>query len=314
MRLRNRDWPRTPVGGTDSPAVMLTTTATLISSPRIFGLNTKYHASADKPALLYYGDFEESGRNRLIEAEFEDEVLYPVRGKSCSTHAMPFLANKFTTYKDFALADLTEIYSVKCLDDAQRFVTTTLESSMFVNDGGQFTIRPLPRLAQASPAFGVCMIDADADGRLDVYLVQNFYGSQPETGHMDGGLSLLLKGQGDGTFTSVWPSESGLVVAGDATGLSVVDLNDDSWPDFAAASNQGPLQGFTRNPDDLSANRPSGSAVDRRPRQSPQLSELVSLCIWDDGRRLTREVKAGGSYLSQSHIHGVLCATGCGSM
>ena len=68
------------------------------------GWNTKYHASRDKPVLLYYGDFEQSGRMRLVEAEFEDETLFPMRGKSCSTNAMPFLENKFERFHDFAVA------------------------------------------------------------------------------------------------------------------------------------------------------------------------------------------------------------------
>ena len=170
------------------------------------GLNTKYHASPEKPAVLYYGDFDHTGRMQLIEAEFEDQRLFPVRGKSCSTRAMPFLGDKFTSYKDFALADLSQIYTDERLADAHKFSATTLESCVLVNEGGQFKVLPLPRLAQNSPAFGAAMLDADADGRLDVYIVQNFYGPQPETGHMDGGLSLLMLGRGDGQFSSVWPT------------------------------------------------------------------------------------------------------------
>ena len=75
-----------------------------------FGLNTKYHASAKKPTLLYYGDFESKGTPNIIEAEFEDETLFPVRGLSCSSRAMPHLLDKFDTYSSYALADLTEIY------------------------------------------------------------------------------------------------------------------------------------------------------------------------------------------------------------
>ena len=75
-----------------------------------FGLNTKYHASTEKPALIYYGDLDGSGKKRIIEAEFEGSVCYPIRGKSCSTHAIPSLAEKFPTYKDFALAELGKIY------------------------------------------------------------------------------------------------------------------------------------------------------------------------------------------------------------
>ena len=70
-----------------------------------FGLNTKYHASVEKPTLLYYGKFESKGRPNIVEAEFEDETLFPVRGRSCSSRAMPHLVKKFDSYTSFALAD-----------------------------------------------------------------------------------------------------------------------------------------------------------------------------------------------------------------
>ena len=83
-----------------------------------FGLNTKYHASVATPAMLYYGDFEQSGHRHLIEAEYEDNQLFPIRGRSCSSQAMPFLRKKFKTYHEFALADLDDLYTERCLDDA----------------------------------------------------------------------------------------------------------------------------------------------------------------------------------------------------
>ena len=43
------------------------------------GLNTKYRASPEHPQVLYYGDFDGSGQARIIEAEYEGDVLYPVR-------------------------------------------------------------------------------------------------------------------------------------------------------------------------------------------------------------------------------------------
>ena len=69
-----------------------------------FGLNTKYHIAEGKPIVLYYGDFDDSGNKRMIEAEYEQGSLFPVRGKSCSSSALPHLREKFTTYHDFALA------------------------------------------------------------------------------------------------------------------------------------------------------------------------------------------------------------------
>ena len=59
-----------------------------------FGLNTKYHPSPEKPALLYYGDLDGTGKKRIIEAEFEGSVCYPIRGKSCSTRTVDPVAGE----------------------------------------------------------------------------------------------------------------------------------------------------------------------------------------------------------------------------
>ena len=109
------------------------------------------------------------------------------------------------------------------------FVCNTLQSGLLINDGqGQFTFRPLPRIAQIAPGFGVALADVNADGNVDLCLAQNFFTPQLETGRMSGGVSLLLLGDGTGDFEPVWPNRSGIVVGGDAKSLSVVDLNGDN--------------------------------------------------------------------------------------
>jgi hypothetical protein len=39
----------------------------------------------------------------------------------------------------------------------------------------------MPDLAQVSPGFGLNFLDADADGKMDLFMAQNFYGPQFET-------------------------------------------------------------------------------------------------------------------------------------
>ncbi len=205
-----------------------------------WGLNTKYHATEEHPSLLYYGDFDNSGKYQLVEAEFEDETLFPMRGKSCSTHAMPFLAERFSTYRDFAAANLQEIYTPQCLEKAYRFAINTLSSGVLMNSGrGRFEFHALPRFAQASPGFGVVATEVDGDGHPDVYVVQNFFATQPETGNLDGGLSVLLRGTGKGTFDVVEPAASGLIVPDDASAVAAADLNGDHRPDMVVAANNG---------------------------------------------------------------------------
>ncbi|MFC1758756.1 FG-GAP-like repeat-containing protein [Planctomycetota bacterium] len=263
-----------------------------------FGLNTKYHASDDKPALLYYGDFEGEGRAKLVEAEHENAVIYPVRGKSCSTRAMPFLGEKFTTYTDFARASLGDIYTPQCLNDAQRFAATTLESGVLLNDGqGQFSFHPLPRVAQASPAFGVVISDFNGDRHPDIYLVQNFYSPQWETGRMDGGLSLLLLGNGDGTFRPVMPGTSGLSVHGDAKSVAVTDLDGDSWPDLVVGVNDDNVVTF-RNLG-LGENKMVTVKL-TGPRGNPTAVGAKVKIDLVDGSSQVAEVYAGSGYLTQS--------------
>ncbi|MEN8774483.1 MAG: VCBS repeat-containing protein [Akkermansiaceae bacterium] len=203
-----------------------------------FGLNTKYHASSEKPALLYFGDFQGNGSKRLVEAEFENDTLFPVRGKSCSTSAIPALASKFKTYNSFALAELTDIYSLK---GASRFEAKVLESGFLINDGsGNFTFKPMPHLAQISPIQGMVFEDFTGNGLPDLAIAQNFYNPQFETGPYSGGIGIILANQGSGIFEDVPPLESGILIPGDPRGLHLIDLNGDSLKDLVCPLNNGP--------------------------------------------------------------------------
>ena len=263
-----------------------------------FGLNTKYHVSMDQPTLLYYGDFDGTGKKQLVEAEYEDKLLYPIRGKSCSTNAMPFLKDKFTTFHAFASADLTSIYTTQCLRKADRYQVNTLESGVLVNDGhGRFMFQLLPRLAQVSPGFGVVLTEVDGDGHVDLYMVQNFHSPQLETGRMDGGVSLLLRGMGDGSFDPVWPDRSGLVVSGDAKSLVTTDFNGDGWVDFLVGINDGVPEAFEHRGG--SRKRVFTVRLEGKAGNPTGVGAQVTVRL-DSGPTQTSEVYAGGGYLSQS--------------
>jgi hypothetical protein len=211
---------------------------------------------------------------------------------------MPHLALQFETFHNFALASVNEIYPSHRLTNAIRFEANTLESGLLINDGkGHFTFLPLPRIAQAAPGFGVSLTEVNGDGYADLYMVQNFFAPQPETGHMDGGLSLLLLGNGTGDFHPVWPDRSGLVVPGDAKGLATMDLNGDGWVDFAITQNDGPLVAFQNRGSNI--NRSFHVKLTGKPGNLASAGARVSV-ILSDGTRQTAEVYAGSGYLSQS--------------
>lgn len=211
------------------------------------GLNTKYHASSEKPELLFYGNLDGSGRANIVEAKYEGEMCLPRRGYSCSTNAMPVLREKISSFHSFASKSLAAIYSETRLEKARRLEANTLESGMFINQGGgQYRFVPLPRMAQAFPVFGIAAQDFTGDEALDLFLIGNSNSPQRETGNMDGGISILLKGDGRGGFDPVSPSDSGLVIPGDAKGLAVTDLNGDQLMDLVVTINDGEVRAFER--------------------------------------------------------------------
>lgn len=251
-----------------------------------FGLNTKYKASEKKPALIYFGDVDGSGKPHLIEAKIAEGKLLPRRGFSCSKSAMPSLEAKVGTFHNFATAALDELYQDSRLENALKFSANTLESGVLINEGGaRFSWKPLPRFAQTAPAFGVVLQDLDGDGDLDGVLAQNFYHPQRETGRMDGGLGLVLENDGNGNLYPMTASESGLVIPDDARSLTITDLNGDQRPDLVFGINDGKIITYV--------NQSKGETL------------VVPLSPSDLGTRvtfngMTRELSGGGSYLAQS--------------
>jgi hypothetical protein len=259
-----------------------------------FGLNTKYHASPERPTLLFAKDFDRDGTADIVEAVYEGAHLFPVRGWSCSSRAMPMVAVKCPSFEAFGRAILEEIYE---LEGALRLEAATLESGVLINDGtGRFTFHPLPRLAQTSPAFGVALTDADGDGLTDIVLAQNFFTPQPETARMDGGVSLLLLGRGGGRFEPVRPDRSGIVVPGDAKSLVVTDLNGDGREDLIFGINDGELMTFENR---STQNRRFEVRLKGKPGNPTAVGARVTLEL-SDGTKQTAEVAAGSGYLSQS--------------
>ena len=209
------------------------------------GLNTKYHATAAEPAMLFAGDLDGSGREQLVEAQYEDGKLVPLRGRSKLGYSFPWLAKKFPTYQAFAKASLADIFGEDKLAAARKLVATELASGVFLQQkDGTFKFAPLPRTAQIAPINAIVAADLDGDGKPDLVCVGNNSGPEPSTGRFDGGLGLFLKGDGKGGFTALSPAQSGLVVTGEARAAALVPAGA-MRPAVVVTRCDGPLLFFT---------------------------------------------------------------------
>jgi len=262
------------------------------------GLNTQYRADPEHPALLFSGDFGGRGSAEIVEAYYEDGRLYPWRSRTDLGAAIPTVLRRYRSNNDFARATLPEIVGDDRLAAASRLAATELRSGVFLSQpGGRYRFEPWPRIAQVAPAEGLVAGDFNGDGHADLYVVQNWYAPAPAIGRFDGGLSQLLCGDGRGHFAPVLPSESGLVVPGDAKALAVVELDADGWPDFLVSRNGEATLAFRNRG---VAGRHSVRIVLQGKAGNPHAVGARVTAEYADGTTAAGDVCAGSGYYSQS--------------
>ncbi len=145
--------------------------------------------------------------------------------------------DRFSTYRAYANAAVEEILGDK-FSVARELKVTTLDSMVFLNRTDHFEARPLPIEAQFAPAFGIAVADFDGDGNEDIFLSQNFFDVEPETSRYDGGLGLVLRGDGKGNFKAMSPNGSGVRSFGEQRGCAVADYDGDGRVDLVVTQNR----------------------------------------------------------------------------
>jgi hypothetical protein len=214
---------------------------------------------------------------------------------------MPGLRARLKTFHNFASSTLGDLYGDTKLQTSLRLEANTLATCVLLNNGdATFTVAPLPRAAQMAPSQGVVLSDFDADGHLDCMLAQNFFGAQAEIGLHDAGLSLFLRGRGDGQFHPVGPKESGITVPGAATAVTCADLNGDARPEVIFAINGGPIQIYSEPGAATATQRTVAVTLQGAPGNPSGVGARVTLRAPSAAIAQTAEITAGSGYLGQS--------------
>jgi hypothetical protein len=255
------------------------------------GLNSLYQASKQFPVSVTAKDFDNTGNYIAIPSLYLPDQQgvkreFPAMGRDDLARHMPGIKKKFPTYKPFALATMDDILTPEQRAGSVRLQATMMQSCYLRNDGdGKFTMIPLPKAAQVSVINGMVVDDFDGDGNPDVLISGNDYGTEVGTGRYDALNGLLLKGDGQGNFTPLPISQSGIYIPGN--GKALVKLAGSKGKYLVAASqNRGPLKLY--------------ECKERMDQIKANVNDVAAILHFKDGRTQKTEFYNGSSFLSQS--------------
>jgi hypothetical protein len=191
------------------------------------GTNSKLKPSVAAPVSMYLKDFDGNQSLDQIITYISNGREYPAASRDELINQMPKLKKNFVLHKDFAGKSVSEIFSDEILAESGKLVAYEFRSMYVENLGtGKFRLQPLPDLAQLAPIYAFEFIDINKDGHLDVIAGGNKDGVSPYFGSYDAGKGLIMTGNGQGDFESVWPYQSGFLAGGDIRDIKKLILKD----------------------------------------------------------------------------------------
>ncbi|WP_299548766.1 VCBS repeat-containing protein [Seonamhaeicola sp.] len=186
------------------------------------GLNYKFHATPEKPFLIYTNDFNFDNVEDIVLAKDYKGEEVPIRGKTCMTQQMPHLAQKIPDYNDFASRNLEGILG-KRLSSSLHYKATEFRSGIFINNGdNEFSFSAFSNDVQQSPINSIVLEDINNDGNKDLILAGNNHQSEVETTRADAGIGNVLLGNGKGNFTMLSHLDSGFFANRDVRNMVLV--------------------------------------------------------------------------------------------
>lgn len=209
------------------------------------GLNYKFHATEKEPFHIYAADFDQNGTIDPFLVKYYGDQQVPIRGRECSSEQISAIGDRFPTYREFALADITDILGPD-IETALHYEAHMFESVILDNQNGKFDIKLLPTEAQFSTVNDIVSGDFDKDGYNDLLIAGNNLEVEVETTRADASIGYFLKGNQDKGFIPVKYKNSGVYLPYNVKDLQMVKIGNDQIIGFLVSSGNDTLRLLVR--------------------------------------------------------------------
>ncbi|MDZ7899456.1 MAG: VCBS repeat-containing protein [Arcicella sp.] len=186
------------------------------------GQNSQIKVSESQPAEITFKDFDDNGTIDPIISYYLEGKSYPMASRDDLLEHLPMLKKRFTDYKTYADAQITDMFSSSELATSTTLKATNLQTVYLENIGKSLKIKSLPQQVQFAPVYAMAVADVNNDGKKDLILAGNLSTARIKFGKYDASNGTVLLGDGKGNFSYVSSNKTGLNLKGDVRSMEMV--------------------------------------------------------------------------------------------
>jgi hypothetical protein len=207
------------------------------------GLNYKYEASQKEPFKVFAEDFNYDQNVDIVLSYAQDGEYYPVRGRECSSQQLPYIKEKFPNYRSFATANVYDVLGEDKISSAKELNAYTFATTIFENIEGVFKPKELNYQTQLSSVNAIVSEDLNEDGRIDLIMAGNLYGSEVETPRNDASYGNILLQSENNEFNVTPAIETSFFGEGDVKSIQPISIGN-KYKAYIVGQNSGYIKVF----------------------------------------------------------------------
>jgi enediyne biosynthesis protein E4 len=187
------------------------------------GENFYLHPDTKNPVKLFLNDFDSNGQIDKIITRTVAGTDRPVFMKTELESQIPILKKQNLRNTDYAKKSIQDLFNKEQMEKVLIKKISYAASCIVYNNGnGSFTLQNLPTGIQLSSVKSVIPEDINEDGKIDLITGGNEFGFQPQLGRLDASPGDILINLGNGVFSLLTQSQSGIVLPGQVRDIVTV--------------------------------------------------------------------------------------------